>query len=66
MTVTTNGIIPEPNDEQLQLARAWHGGQGSMLYAVASVGKLELDDAATAYEWRTEIDEYWAIRKETY
>jgi hypothetical protein len=39
---TTSGIIPEVSEEQLQLARAWHGGQGSMLYAVASTGSLSL------------------------
>jgi hypothetical protein len=39
---TTSGIIREVSDEQLQLARAWHGGQGSMLYAVASTGSLSL------------------------
>jgi hypothetical protein len=40
---TASGIIPEVSEEQLQLARAWHGGQGSMLYAVASTGGLFRD-----------------------
>lgn len=35
-------LIPEPTEEQLQLAAAWHGGQGSMLYAVSSTGGLFL------------------------
>lgn len=39
---TASGIIPEVTEEQLQLAAAWHGGQGSMLYAVASTGNLFL------------------------
>jgi hypothetical protein len=36
------GIITEPTERQLRLAAAWHGGQSSMMYAVASTGTMAL------------------------
>ncbi len=34
--------IIELNDDEINAAQAWHGGQSSMLYAVASTGALSL------------------------
>ena len=72
---TTSGFIPKPTEKQLQLAAAWHGGQGSMLYAVASTGSLSLgsrrplvwDEGFTGpitkdpdCGWRPATDREWA------
>ena len=36
--------LDTPTDEELALATDWHGGQASMLYAVASAGTLSRGD----------------------
>jgi hypothetical protein len=36
----TDRLVYSPTDEELTLASDWHGGQASMLYAVASTGAL--------------------------
>jgi hypothetical protein len=68
-------LIPAPTEEQLQLAAAWHGGQGSMLYAVSSTGGLFLGTRRPLtydydtdyfpkgdpdYGWRPATDTEWA------
>lgn len=35
-----NAVVLEVTDRQRRLATEWHGGQSSMLYAVASTGAL--------------------------
>lgn len=61
-------VVYVPTDDELALARDWHGGQASMLYAVASTGELRRgtvrpsvqDDRgswwpATDLEWSAEL-----------
>ena len=33
-------IVYQPTGEEVQFAKDWHGGQASMLYAIASTGSL--------------------------
>ena len=60
-------LIPTPTDDQLALARDWHDGQSSMLYAVASTGTLRFgtrrpivsDDSPYPSGWREATDREW-------
>lgn len=51
-----NTVVDQPTRREVALAADWHGGQASMLYAVASTGVLSLGtrrpvDCATDAEW---------------
>lgn len=45
-----------PTDAERTFATDWHGGQGSMLYAVASTGALS---RGTVRPYGTETDDEW-------
>lgn len=51
-----------PDDDELNLATAWHGGQATMLYAVASTGHLQRGTVRphgyeTIDEWELDLAE---------
>jgi hypothetical protein len=53
-------IADRPTDVEVALAKDWHGGQTSMLYAVASRGVLELGTVRPAHcfsddEWKNDL-----------
>ena len=56
MTDTATQPIYEATDEELTLAQDWHGGQASMLYAVASTGALTRGSMQPIY---VDTDEEW-------
>lgn len=52
--------VHEPTGEQVTLACDWHGGQASMLYAIASTGALsrgtvQPHDTTTVAEWNVDL-----------
>jgi hypothetical protein len=52
--------VHEPTAEQVKLACDWHGGQSSMLYAVASTGALKRGTvqpygSVTVAEWNVDL-----------
>lgn len=62
--MTDNNTIFKASEAQRAFARDWHGGQASMLYAVASTGALSLGtirprwsdgEAFTDTEWRFDL-----------
>ena len=48
--------IYTPTDEERELAVGWHGGQGSMLYAVASHGHLA---RGSVMPYHVDTDDEW-------
>jgi hypothetical protein len=58
--MTDDRTILEVSPEQLDLANDWHGGQASMLYAIASTGALSRGtvrpyDVGTVAEWNVDL-----------
>jgi hypothetical protein len=59
-TMGDKTTIHEPTGEQVTLACDWHGGQASMLYAIASTGALSRGtmmpyDVDTVAEWNADL-----------
>lgn len=61
-------LIDEPTHEQWELCQNWHGGQSSMMYAVASTGDLTTGSVRpSTYDeyshglpvWRPMTDDEW-------
>ena len=51
-----------PTDDELAAASDWHGGQASMLYAIASTGALTLSTVRPSVDddgWRPMTDAEW-------
>lgn len=59
-------LVYDPTDAEANLALDWHGGQGSMLYAIASTGALTAGGCRpirmSGGVWRDTTNDEWKLK----